>query len=88
MGGGTDARQHDQDMRPAGAADEEGLVWHKPGEAPFQLAGFWWYGKMPKLDHQVMNIRHTQHHAAQLGDRLKLATGTEVGWVGGNPVED
>lgn len=45
MGGGTDARQHDQEMRPAGAADEEGLVWHEPGQAPFQLAGFWWYGK-------------------------------------------
>jgi hypothetical protein len=44
-------------------------------------SGFWWYN-MPKLDHQIVNIRHVQHHAAILGVRVRRATGTGVGWVG------
>jgi hypothetical protein len=44
--------------------------------------GFWWY-KLPKLDHQINNIRHIQHHAALLAGRLRLAGGIDVGWVGG-----
>ncbi len=43
--------------------------------------GFWWY-KMPKLDHQIMNIRHLQHHAAILGHRLRQAGGDGVDWFG------
>jgi hypothetical protein len=43
--------------------------------------GFWWY-KLPKLDHQINNIRHIQHHAALLAGRLRLAAGIDVGWVG------
>jgi hypothetical protein len=42
--------------------------------------GFWWYD-MPKLEHQMMNARHIQHHVGQLEDRLRLAGGS-VGWVG------
>jgi hypothetical protein len=42
--------------------------------------GFWWYD-MPKLDHQIMNIRHIQEHAAQLADRIRPAGG-DVDWVG------
>lgn len=45
--------------------------------------GFWWY-KMPKLDHQIMNIRHIQEHAAQLEERIRAATGTAPDWIGGN----
>ena len=45
--------------------------------------GFWWY-EMPKLDHQLMNIRHIQHHAAQLADRL-AAAGIDIDWVGAKP---
>ncbi len=48
-------------------------------EAP--ECGFWWY-KLPKLDHQINNIRHIQHHAALLSGRLRQATGTDVEWVG------
>ena len=44
--------------------------------------GFWWYD-MGKLEHQVMNIRHTQHHAAQLLDRLRASAVTRMDWVGG-----
>jgi len=45
--------------------------------------GFRWY-KMPKLDHQIMNIRHIQAHAAQLEERVRSATGIGPEWVGGN----
>ena len=46
-----------------------------------QECGFWWY-KLPKLDHQINNIRHIQHHAALLSGRLRQAIGTDVAWVG------
>lgn len=43
--------------------------------------GFWWY-KLPKLDHQINNIRHVQHHAAILSARLRAAVGADVEWRG------
>jgi hypothetical protein len=43
--------------------------------------GFPWY-RLPKLDHQINNIRHIQHHAALLAGRVRLAAGKDVGWVG------
>jgi hypothetical protein len=43
-------------------------------------SGFPWY-KMPKLDHQIVNIRHIQHHTAILGIRLRPA-GVDVKWRG------
>ena len=46
--------------------------------------GFPWY-KMPKLEHQMMNIRHAQHHAAELADRVRHAGGTCVDWIGNKP---
>jgi hypothetical protein len=46
-----------------------------------QECGFWWY-KLPKLDHQINNIRHIQHHAALLSGRLRQAIGVDVEWVG------
>jgi len=39
---------------------------------------------MPKLDHQIMNIRHIQQHAAQLEERIRSATGVAPDWIGGN----
>lgn len=45
-----------------------------------QECGFPWYS-MGKLEHQLNNIRHVQHHAAQLNDRLKRHTGTGVKWM-------
>jgi hypothetical protein len=47
-----------------------------------QECGFPWY-PLPKLDHQIVNIRHIQHHAALLAGRLRLAAGTDIAWVGG-----
>ena len=47
--------------------------------------GFPWY-KMPTLEHQILNIRHTQHHAAALATRLRRTAGIGVDWVGGDEV--
>lgn len=43
-------------------------------------SGFSWY-KVPKMEHQIINIRHIQYHQAQLADRLRAATGAGVGWA-------
>jgi hypothetical protein len=44
-------------------------------------SGFHWY-PIPKLEHQLVNLRHLQHHAAQLADRLRAAEDVGVRWVG------
>jgi hypothetical protein len=44
-------------------------------------SGFYWY-KVSKFEHQLINIRHTQHGAAQLADRLRQIAGLGVKWVG------
>ncbi|MEZ0324955.1 MAG: DinB family protein [Fimbriimonas sp.] len=42
-------------------------------------SGFSWYS-IPKLDHQILNIRHIQEHAGQLRDRL-MEAGIDQGWT-------
>jgi hypothetical protein len=49
-------------------------------------SGFHWY-PISKLEHQIVNIRHVQHHTAQLADRLRAAAGIGIRWVGGRPAE-
>ncbi len=44
-------------------------------------SGFPWYA-MSKLEHQLVNLRHLQHHTGQLIERLRMATGSGVEWVG------
>jgi len=44
-------------------------------------SGFHWY-KIPKLEHQLVNLRHLQHHTAQLADRLRASRDVGVRWVG------
>lgn len=46
-----------------------------------QECGFPWY-RLPKLDHQINNIRHVQHHAALLSGRLRSVAGIDIHWVG------
>ncbi len=46
-----------------------------------QESGFAWY-RMSKLEHQFVNIRHIQHHTAQLADRLRASAGVGVKWIG------
>jgi len=45
-------------------------------------SGFSWY-KMSKMEHQFVNLRHLQHHAGQLADRLRQNAGIGINWVGG-----
>ena len=47
-------------------------------------SGFYWYS-MSKLEHQFVNLRHIQHHAAQLADRLRSAANLGIRWVGSRP---
>ena len=47
-------------------------------------SGFYWY-KIPKLEHQLVNLRHLQHHLAQLADRLRASSDVGVKWVGSTP---
>jgi len=44
-------------------------------------SGFSWY-QVSKLEHQLISIRHIQHHTAQLADRLRSAANIGVRWVG------
>ena len=46
-----------------------------------QASGFYWY-QVPKLEHQIINLRHLQHHAGQLIDRVRSAAGVGTPWVG------
>ena len=43
-------------------------------------SGFSWY-RMSKLEHQFVNIRHIQHHAAQLIDRVRSVADVGIRWV-------
>jgi hypothetical protein len=43
-------------------------------------SGFSWL-PFNKLELQFYNIRHVQHHAGQLADRLRTAAGIGLGWV-------
>jgi lambda repressor-like predicted transcriptional regulator len=47
-------------------------------------SGFRWY-RISKLEHQFVSIRHIQHHAAQLADRLRAAAHVGITWVGAVP---
>jgi hypothetical protein len=44
-------------------------------------SGFSWY-PVSKLEHQLVNLRHVQHHIAQLADRLRAAEDVGIRWVG------
>lgn len=48
-------------------------------------SGFPWYG-VSRLEHQLINIRHIQHHTAQLADRLRDAADIGTRWVGSAPL--
>lgn len=45
-----------------------------------QESGFSWYKNFPKLDHQLVNLRHIQEHAGQLRDRM-MEAGIDMDWV-------
>ena len=45
-----------------------------------EACGFWWY-ELPKLDHLILSIRHVQHHAGQLAERVRRHAGQGVDWA-------
>lgn len=49
-----------------------------------QESGFHWY-QYPKLEHQLINLRHLQHGAAQLADRVRAKLNLGIRWVGSKP---
>lgn len=49
-------------------------------------SGFYWY-PISKLEHQIVNVRHIAHHAAQLADRIRSARDVGVKWVGSGPLK-
>jgi hypothetical protein len=57
----------------------DGAVDHLDLHSP--ESGFYWY-KVPKLEHQLINLRHLQHGAAQLADRVRAAANAPTRWVG------
>jgi hypothetical protein len=40
---------------------------------------------IPRLEHQLVNLRHLQHHTAQLADRLRQHSDIAVRWSGSGP---
>jgi hypothetical protein len=44
-------------------------------------SGFSWYN-VSKFEHQLISLRHVQHHTAQLADRLRAAANIGIKWVG------
>ncbi|MCB0667312.1 MAG: DinB family protein [Saprospiraceae bacterium] len=42
--------------------------------------GFYWY-KVNKLEHQLVNLKHLQHHLGQLQDRIRNEQGEGIGWI-------
>ena len=54
-------------------------VWVDSLDLSSENSGFSWY-PISKLEHQVVSLRHAQHHTAQLADRVRAATGEGVRW--------
>jgi len=47
-------------------------------------SGFYWY-PIPKLEHILVNLRHIQHHTAQLATLLRTHADLGIRWVGARP---
>jgi hypothetical protein len=57
-----------------GSVDAADFTWNESG----------FHYRMSKLEHQLVNLRHIQHHAAQLADRVRQAIDAGVKWKGGS----
>lgn len=47
-------------------------------------AGYPWY-RMPKLEHQLVGLRHLHHHTGQIAERVRERAGQGLAWVQGVP---
>jgi len=61
----------------------EGLVADRVASTPFdQPVDFSWIRPpCTQLELHLYNLRHIQHHAGQLSERLRQATGSGIDWV-------
>ncbi|MGH7177765.1 MAG: DinB family protein [Tepidisphaeraceae bacterium] len=50
-------------------------------------AGFSWKPNRGKAELQIENIRHIQHHTAQLAARVRETTGAFTNWAGARPLD-
>jgi hypothetical protein len=69
---------HDLDARIDAAVDALDLDATSSGFSGYQ---------MPKFEHQIVSLRHMQHHLGQLTDRLRQEAGWGVRWVVGGPAK-
>jgi hypothetical protein len=54
--------------------------WVDAVDLDSDTCGFYWYDPFPKLDHQILNVRHIGVHVGQLAERLNLA-GIDTDWI-------
>jgi hypothetical protein len=59
--------------------DERVATWVEALDLESPESGFPWY-PIPKLDHQILNVRHLQGHVGQVSELL-MARGFETPWV-------
>ena len=91
--GVDDSRRHTQGAAPESTgtsrAEVVAYVEHVIASLDASLAaidlaasesGFHGY-RMSKLEHQLLTLRHLQHHTAQLVDRVRAATGDTAPWI-------
>jgi hypothetical protein len=81
---------HETPLRPTPYTKAEVLEYHALCCAEMETrvpsldlaapSGFYWL-PFNKLELQLYNIRHVQHHTGQLADRLRAAAGIGLGWV-------
>jgi len=45
-------------------------------------SGFPWYPDIPKIEHQLINLRHIQHHTGALVSRLRREDRVSTAWIG------
>lgn len=74
---------------PGDLLEYAGIIRHSLGQridaTPFDApSGFPWL-PFDRLELHVYSIRHIQHHAGQLIERLRWSNGTGVDWVGHMP---
>jgi hypothetical protein len=67
---------HDLDARVDELVDRLDLSASESGFPRYQMS---------KYEHQLVSLRHIQHHLGQLSDRLRQDAGFGVRWVGSGP---
>jgi len=67
---------------------ESGLMENLQSLSLNEQSGFEWYA-FSRLELHLMNIRHIQHHTAELIERLKIKGITGFTWaIDGNPPQE